>query len=180
MKGKQKQEYISIHAPVKGATLALCFQIAHDRISIHAPVKGATIRQRLDQQPLKHFNPRSREGSDSLHNDEPCPTPYFNPRSREGSDSMTCSGTTWTQPFQSTLPRRERPASGQQRKLLVNFNPRSREGSDSPSYGTRPYLADFNPRSREGSDENLLLFAQQNHKFQSTLPRRERPSSRES
>ena len=29
----------------------------------------------------------------------------------------------------------------------------------------------------KGATENLLLFAQQNHKFQSTLPRRERPQT---
>ena len=37
-------------------------------ISIHAPVKGATIAQCIFIIPCTHFNPRSREGSDlSFH-----------------------------------------------------------------------------------------------------------------
>ena len=34
------------------------------RISIHAPVKGATITTRDVRMGKMHFNPRSREGSD--------------------------------------------------------------------------------------------------------------------
>ena len=55
--------------------------------------------------------------------------------------------------FQSTLPRRERPAG-----RLVQ----------------RPTAHDFNPRSREGSDD-LIQRVCDSWKFQSTLPRRERP-----
>ena len=76
--------------------------------------------------------------------------------------------------FQSTLPRRERPASSAFVPLLANFNPRSREGSDismflycaiagisihAPAKGATPFSfaqsfnsSYFNPRSREGSD----------------------------
>ena len=35
--------YISIHAPVKGATSFVYCHIKHCFISIHAPVKGATM-----------------------------------------------------------------------------------------------------------------------------------------
>ena len=35
-------------------------------ISIHAPVKGATSSQKLSPQRGRDFNPRSREGSDTL------------------------------------------------------------------------------------------------------------------
>ena len=34
---------VSIHAPVKGATLLLTDQSFGVRVSIHAPVKGATL-----------------------------------------------------------------------------------------------------------------------------------------
>ena len=126
---------------------------------------------------------------------------YFNPRSREGSDSLVPNRIYCTSSFQSTLPRRERrdwmtarhpssdfnprsregsdrigvvvvrveapisihaPAKGATIHLLfgrvvpVNFNPRSREGSD-PRQEPRPSARpDFNPRSREGSDVALL------------------------
>ena len=58
----------------------------------------------------------------------------------------------------------------------THFNPRSREGSDR-------YLSDlerdgwnFNPRSREGSDLRAEREMSMLILFQSTLPRRERPS----
>ena len=55
---------ISIHAPVKGATKNNNFYFEHVTISIHAPVKGATsLGSRLGRAGC-NFNPRSREGSD--------------------------------------------------------------------------------------------------------------------
>ena len=56
---------ISIHAPVKGATWPLPKNTASLKISIHAPVKGATLCWLLLRSWTGHFNPRSREGSDS-------------------------------------------------------------------------------------------------------------------
>ena len=56
---------ISIHAPVKGATIwTLLDMPATGEISIHAPVKGAT---RIVVPPCSrpsYFNPRTREGCD--------------------------------------------------------------------------------------------------------------------
>ena len=123
-----------------------------------------------------HFNPRSREGSDSVllhlrtsHSD-------FNPRSREGSDIR----------------------SGRGGQAVAHFNPRSREGSDAYSSAFWRVITNFNPRSREGSDAvrharrrrvDISIHApakgatrhsrkRPSHtRFQSTLPRRERPSS---
>ena len=56
---------ISIHAPVKGATGLVPVAVRVQGISIHAPVKGATLRKPPDWAARRHFNPRSREGSDS-------------------------------------------------------------------------------------------------------------------
>ena len=79
---------------------------------------------------LHYFNPRSREGSDNYSLNINLTHSYFNPRSREGSDrtKRNCfckyaisihapaKGATklfcnhvFIIPFQSTLPRRERP-----------------------------------------------------------------------
>ena len=55
---------ISIHAPVKGATLVSAGMGKLVNISIHAPVKGATLSSRSHERPKCYFNPRSREGSD--------------------------------------------------------------------------------------------------------------------
>ena len=79
-----------------------------------------------------------------------------------------------------------------------NFNPRSREGSDVPVSGGAYQEIYFNPRSREGSDAiassltlelNISIRAPAKGatddlkdwteiaKFQSALPRRERPAN---
>jgi hypothetical protein len=79
-------------------------------ISIRAPAKGATISFVLPMPNHPYFNPRSREGSDSLIPVTTFESSNFNPRSREGSDL-----------FASLLFF----------CCLNYFNPRSREGSDS-------------------------------------------------
>ena len=87
----------------------------------------------MQQHEIKHFNPRSREGSDDYAIDESrLPIHHFNPRSREGSDGQRRRDT--------QAPR--------------HFNPRSREGSDVLPAITRASTFDFNPRSREGSDRD--------------------------
>ena len=61
------------------------------------------------------------------------------------------------------------------RFLRYNFNPRSREGSDRLAYAVTHTPNYFNPRSREGSDNVQSLNVSLLSRFQSTLPRRERP-----
>ena len=73
---------ISIHAPVKGATQSHATTCICAYISIHAPVKGATVGLAIRRSRIRHFNPRSREGSDA------------------GQDYLTVDGDA----FQSTLP----------------------------------------------------------------------------
>ena len=48
---------ISIHAPVKGATLEqIHFYVFFSTISIHAPVKGATLRPSLGQSQYRQIS----------------------------------------------------------------------------------------------------------------------------
>ena len=144
-------------------------------ISIHAPAKGATRTCFPNGSYFAYFNPRSREGSDCLSGGHTINCFNFNPRSREGSDD---------------LPTRMARRFG-------NFNPRSREGSDlikmvefqqkrisihAPAKGATQsrcviFLKAkyFNPRSREGSDPFFRIIHKPFIRFQSTLPRRERP-----
>ncbi|MCT6920432.1 MAG: hypothetical protein M3Z49_14570, partial [Bifidobacteriales bacterium] len=63
---KGGDDHISIHAPVKGATLIAAPDMDRFHISIHAPVKGATCLQFVDCRLICNFNPRSREGSDDF------------------------------------------------------------------------------------------------------------------
>ena len=102
--------------------------------------------------------------------------------------------------FQSTLPRGERhvpivdvsgmssvsihaPAGGATLNLffitpiISRFNPRSRGGSDRVLTLAHTYILSFNPRSRGGSDVYQCLGSGFLRKFQSTLPRGERPKS---
>ena len=78
---------ISIHAPVKGATQGSGQGRVYQSISIHAPVKGATAWRVHSPCVAKHFNPRSREGSDFPWERNRLHPTHFNPRSREGSDA---------------------------------------------------------------------------------------------
>ena len=58
---------ISIHAPAKGATMYFAKFEGMTKISIHAPAKGATFLRMVCKLMLTDFNPRSREGSDSIY-----------------------------------------------------------------------------------------------------------------
>ena len=57
---------ISIHAPMKGATVAAGNNFIGGNISIHAPMKGATWNDRPGNYRSHHFNPRTHEGCDSF------------------------------------------------------------------------------------------------------------------
>ena len=82
---------------------------------------------------------------------------HFNPRSREGSDTEEyCK-------LPNKLISIHAPARGatvsRQKKMTDkrNFNPRSREGSDAILPPFLLYSSNFNPRSREGSD-NMISY----------------------
>ena len=65
IKRKTISNHVSIHAPVKGATVVMGIVNAEEFVSIHAPVKGATSLK--DQRSFLRncFNPRTREGCDT-------------------------------------------------------------------------------------------------------------------
>ena len=52
---------------MKGATPGGIIRIVGCEISIHAPVKGATVSMQVSKAIATDFNPRSREGSDHRH-----------------------------------------------------------------------------------------------------------------
>jgi len=101
-------------------------------VSIHAPVKGATLLFRLWFLSISRFNPRAREGRDrprrrytNTHRrfnpraregrDRPrwwlsrCGARRFNPRAREGRDAAGVFQGIGNVMFQSTRPWRARP-----------------------------------------------------------------------
>ena len=60
--------------------------------------------------------------------------------------------------------------------IIENFNPRSHGGSDGAVVSKPAANDDFNPRSHGGSDVSARIHHRISQKFQSTLPRGERPS----
>ena len=167
---------VSIHAPAWGATSPHWVMLIPKQVSIHAPAWGAT--------------PEATEA--------PAEPESFNPRSRVGSDTQCFWQRAFSIRFQSTLPRGERPQQLFYDAIdAIGFNPRSRVGSDYDITGFDNYISRFNPRSRVGSDELRGEFlrahrgvsihapawgatvqrvaAKITRRFQSTLPRGERP-----
>ena len=74
---------------MKGATIGHVLRRLRAQISIHAPVKGATLTRTPGGTYHDDFNPRSREGSDKNSLDGVTRLRDFNPRSREGSDLLS-------------------------------------------------------------------------------------------
>ena len=100
---------------------------------------------------VRHFNPRSRKGSD--HGSEGCRYCIcnFNPRSRKGSDHIGLELSTG----------------------IENFNPRSRKGSDS-LFTIAATISKISIHAPAKGATDLTLGTSFPSIFQSTLPQRER------
>ena len=57
---------VSIHAPVRGATIGALLTVLGQMVSIHAPVRGATFCYSCQLRPIGGFNPRPRAGGDAV------------------------------------------------------------------------------------------------------------------
>ena len=100
-------------------------------ISIHAPVKGATPQSGHIRHISGHFNPRTREGCDVVPHWLPHGRRNFNPRTREGCDIRFGRGIGVGADISIHAP-----VKGATRfncgycSTVDNFNPRTREGCD--------------------------------------------------
>ena len=163
---------ISIHAPAKGATYLTNFDYDLFNISIHAPAKGATFNFSRIRRP-DNFNPRTREGCDDPSRISRVYRYDFNPRTREGCD-FDFLANDHNYKFQSTHPRRVRPAGGCSQLTFIIFqstHPRRVRPSGRRGPGRKPGFQsthprrvrqctpeienrdkNFNPRTREGCD----------------------------
>ena len=82
-----------------------------------------------------------------------CAPPHFNPRSREGSDSTLCGGNLFLICISIHAPAKGATSDASSGSIGRSyFNPRSREGSDQAAAKESRGGGNFNPRSREGSD----------------------------
>ena len=166
------QTGISIRAPARGATYSDKNDKFYDPISIRAPARGATRTWHGTRAPSKHFNPRSREGSDF---DQIFISVLQVISIRAPARGATSSLKSFSifDVFQSALPRGER-----QRKLMLPwlhryFNPRSREGSDQVTAADQ--VGDrISIRAPARGATYAALRVLNVTKFQSALPRGER------
>ena len=139
--------------------------------------RGERLHSKFPASYDTYFNPRSREGSDTNEDRESYVMADFNPRSREGSDHIFYGSRRKLSEFQSSLPRGERPGCAAGQATISNyFNPRSREGSDRQRGNCVSMLIDISilapARGATGVLDRKLA---ERHKFQSSLPRGERP-----
>ncbi len=63
---KPARNGISIHAPARGATVIPKVKVPSSAISIHAPARGATGSNNSAERDENYFNPRTREGCDTV------------------------------------------------------------------------------------------------------------------
>src|SRR5208283_3110952 len=87
LRSEPQPQQVSIHAPARGATAAYLAQAPHVKVSIHAPARGATYRQQYIENTQKRFNPRARAGRDPARTAVASPLDCFNPRARAGRDT---------------------------------------------------------------------------------------------
>ena len=167
-------ERISIHAPTKGATNIDAIRDAISAISIHAPTKGATPwvvvrdhpqifqstlprrerQQRWRQRGFRqYFNPRSHEGSDVTGQDDRVISFAISIHAPTKGATRRWKKRTSARIFQSTLPRRERPAPRAIYKWCARISIHAPTKGATIIHLTCVQLdIDFNPRSHEGSD----------------------------
>ncbi len=86
---------ISIHAPMRGATLGLLGQeLLIHLISIHAPMRGATLNNFCPFSVPFYFNPRTHARCDDSIGLSISGYKYFNPRTHARCDATDAVGTT--------------------------------------------------------------------------------------
>ncbi len=100
----------------------------------------------------------------------------FNPRSHEGSDTIVRMDVVDKVVFQSALPRGERLSVNAHSAAATYFNPRSHEGSDLNRHFPCTFFAISIRAPTRGATVNSCRYAKEIMKFQSALPRGERPS----
>ena len=122
-------------------------------ISIHAPTQGVTLSTSGLPTYRKDFNPHSHARSDERGIETNSVVWIFQstlPRKERPASAFSFVSSVT---FQSTLPRKERPEGWRIYETIYgDFNPRSHARSDRPLIVPVPSTKNFNPRSHARSD----------------------------
>ena len=185
------ESQVSIHAPVKDATVCLQCTKKRGYVSIHAPVKDATT---VPTQAFVDagFNPRTRKGCDTYENIivQPrfvsihapvkdatrfppvttCDYHSFNPRTRKGCDFGKQDDVIHFNCFNPRTRKGCDVRSSCGLGVVMGFNPRTRKGCDFQICSFGASHRSFNPRTRKGCDDKLIGAIEVLIKFQSTHP----------
>ena len=172
-----KNNFVSIHAPVKDATFSRFSLKDFHKVSIHAPVKDAThewgyciisqlsfnprTRKGCDMTPWSNsqwfpcFNPRTRKGCDFDHTADTYIFPCFNPRTRKGCDFII---TYWDILSCVSIHAPVKDAtSGRQHCFLcrpVSIHAPVKDATQKGFFRNNSFPC-FNPRTRKGCDYRM-------------------------
>ena len=138
--------YVSIHAPVWGATLVGAAIVSVCVVSIHAPVWGATKTTTVSIM-SRCFNPRTRVGCDAHSN-------LF-----IKTDKVSIHAPVWGATSKFIF-----------KPIYKSFNPRTRVGCDVIIIMAVTTTKGFNPRTRVGCDPCAAESVVVDALFQSTHP----------
>ena len=184
--------FVSIHAPARGATRVVVGLRVHVLVSIHAPARGATSQSPTRSRLRCCFNPRTRTGCDSALPFCPLPMLCFNPRTRTGCDVLRYSLSATSYGFNPRTRTGCDPVLGDEIQALDGVSihapargaTRSRfvstlapEFQSTHPHGVRPTPCPhrsstrrFNPRTRTGCDVRCTSYHSVPSLFQSTHP----------
>ena len=143
-------------------------------ISIHAPARGATPDTLFVYRFTSNFNPRPREGSDDDLHRYKSVVMRFQSTPPRGERQTISLFPPKQKKFQSTLPRGERPRHTGLLCPRLDFNPRSREGSDWVVLAGPAIIYISIHAPARGATLSVFAISVDGDRFQSTLPRGER------
>ncbi len=148
---------VSIHAPARGATFSNSPRLFASHVSIHAPARGATRYRHKSPRFAVQFQSTRPRGA-RLEDERDLRQVFsFNPRAREGRDSIEGAEDSPVKLFQSTRPRGARRVWAEwPQDASFRFNPRAREGRDFFALPSIRIKTSFNPRAREGRDSRRM------------------------
>ena len=161
---------VSIHAPARGATTKLVSVHRFMLVSIHAPARGATANSNgsVSSQGFQSTRPRGAR--------PPGPFPWchrcsFNPRAREGRDTMVFMRSRPAPSFQSTRPRGARQPNRRGILKHKGFQSTRPRGARPRRCGRWLRSMKFQSTRPRGARLHCHVIGQGRRRFQSTRPR---------